>query len=252
MIIDADTHIAPTGGEFALEKHLARLDANGIDASLVWLKPDYEGTAIEGHNRYVYEAAQAHPGRVIPFGWADPTVGVEHAVRMAKTCLTEYGFPGVKMNGAQNDYYIDDPVLAMPVAEAIAELGGMIAFHIGPDAYEKTHPLRALRVAERFPDTIVLLVHMGMTDDAMNEAVVRAAELHRNLYLIGSGTTAELVHRAIGRLGAERVLFGSDAPFKVVPAAIAMYNALLDAEFSPREKELVMGGNMKRLFGLET
>lgn len=249
MIIDADTHIAPTGGEFSIERHMARLDEAGIDASLVWLKPDYEGSAIEGHNRYVFEAAKAHPDRLIPFGWADPTVGVDHARAMARTCIEEYGFRGVKLNGAQNDYFIDDPKLAMPVVEEIARLGGMIAFHIGPDAYEKTHPLRALRIAERFPQTPVLLAHMGMADDAMNEACVRAAEAQSNIHLIGSGTTATLIHRAITRVGADRVLFGSDAPFKFPRVELAMYRTLLDTEFDERTSELVLGGNVARLFG---
>jgi predicted TIM-barrel fold metal-dependent hydrolase len=128
----------------------------------------------------------------------------------------------------------------------------MIAFHIGPDAYEKTHPVRAARIAERFPETNILLVHMGMADRAMNESVLRAAEEFSNLYVIGSATTAMHVHRAITRLGADRVLFGTDGPFKFVPVVLAMYNALLDSEFAPDEKALVMGGNMQRLFGVRS
>jgi len=34
------------------------------------------------------------------------------------------------MNGAQNDYFIDDPEIGIPLAEHIAGLGGMLAFHI--------------------------------------------------------------------------------------------------------------------------
>lgn len=249
MIIDADTHISPTGGSFSIDAHLKRMDENGVDAALTWLKPDYASDEIEGHNRYVYDASRRFPDRVIPFGWADPTVGVDHAVAMARTCIEEYGFAGVKLNGAQNDYFIDDPLLAMPVVETIAKVGGMIAFHIGHDAYEKTHPLRALRIAERYPETTILLVHMGMGDSMMNEATLRAAEEASNISVIGSATTAKHVHRAITRLGRERVLFGSDAPFKFLPVALAMYTALLRTEFTPEDGEAVMAGNMRRLFG---
>ncbi len=248
MIIDADTHIAPTGGEFDLERHIERLDANGITASVTWLKPDYVGEEIEGHNRYIYEAAKRHPRRIIPFGWADPTVGPAHAKRMVRVCLEEYGFSGVKLNGAQNDFFIDDPDTALPVAEEIARYGGLIAFHIGPDAYEKTHPLRAAEIARRFPETGIILVHMGMTDAMMHEAVVRVAEAYSNVCLVASGTLPALTRKSILRLGAERVLFGSDAPFKMTAVEIAANRAMLETEFGDRELELVMGGNATRLF----
>ena len=97
MIIDADTHISPTGGDFAVEKHMERMARAGIDKTLVWLRPDYEGTEIEGHNRYIYDAVRKYPDKLIGFGWTDPTVGVEHALKMVKVCTEEYSFYGVKM-----------------------------------------------------------------------------------------------------------------------------------------------------------
>ena len=41
MIVDADTHIGPTGTMFSLEQHLWRMDEAGVDKSVTWLKPDY-------------------------------------------------------------------------------------------------------------------------------------------------------------------------------------------------------------------
>lgn len=250
MIIDADTHIAPTGGDFAVEKHLERMERAGIDKALVWLKPDYTGREIEGHNRYVYQATQKYPDRLIGFGWADPTVGVEHAIDMVRVCVQEYGFYGVKLNGAQNRYFIDDPRLALPVAEAIAKTGKALAFHIGADEYERTHPLRAAKVAQLFPETPILMVHMGMTDRMMNHVVIEVAQACPNMYLVGSSTTYQAVVEAIRVLGAERVMFGTDAPFQWPHVIKAMYDAALDGLISPREKALVMGGNLARVLRL--
>lgn len=249
MIIDADTHIAPTGGDFALEKHLARMERAGIDKTLVWLKPDYKGTEIEGHNRYIYDATRRYPDRLIGFGWADPTISVEHALKMVRICTEEYGFCGVKMNGAQNCYFIDDPEIGLPVAEAIARTGKALAFHIGPDAYERTHPLRAAKIARMFPETPILMVHMGMTDPMMNRVVVKVAQECPNMALVGSATTYKAVIDAIRALGANRVLFGSDAPFQWPHVVKAMYDAALDGILCEEEKALVMGGNLARLLG---
>ncbi|MBN1937584.1 MAG: amidohydrolase family protein [Anaerolineae bacterium] len=250
MIIDADTHIAPTGGDFAVEKHLARMERAGIDKTLVWLKPDYNGVEIEGHNRYIYDATRKYPDRLIGFGWADPTVSVEHALKMVRVCTEEYGFYGVKMNGAQNCYFIDDPEIALPVAEAIAKTGKALAFHIGPDAYERTHPLRARKIARMFPETPIMMVHMGMTDPMMNRVVVEVAKECPNMHLIGSATTYKAVLDAIKALGAERVLFGTDAPFQWPHVVKAMYDAALDGVVSEKEKTLVMGGNLVQLLGV--
>ncbi len=250
MIIDADTHIAPTGGDFAIERHLERMTRAGIDKALVWLRPDYKGTEIEGHNKYVYDAVRKYPDKLIGFGWTDPTVSVEHALKMVRVCAEEYGFYGVKMNGAQNHYFIDDPKIALPVAEAIAKTGKSIAFHIGPDEYERTHPFRAARIAKMFPETAVLMVHMGMTSVDMNKAVIDAAQECPNMVLIGSETSYKAILEAIRVLGAERVCFGTDAPFQWPHVVRAMYDAALDGEVTAKEKALVMGESIARILRL--
>jgi predicted TIM-barrel fold metal-dependent hydrolase len=250
VIIDADTHISPTGGTFSLGEHVARMERAGVDKTLTWLKPDYVGEEIEGHNAYVYEATLAYPDRILGFGWADPTVSVAHAKDMVKKCVYEYGFHGVKLNGAQNNYTIDNPELSLPVVEEIAKAGSVLAFHIGPDAYERTHPFRAAKIAKMYPEMSILMVHMGMTNRDMIGAVIEMALENSNMYLVGSGTTDSAILTAIRTLGADRVCFGTDAPFQRPHVVLAMYNASLEGEVSEEEKALVMGGNIARLFGL--
>jgi predicted TIM-barrel fold metal-dependent hydrolase len=250
MIIDADTHITPTDNPFSIEQLIHTLDRAGVDRALTWLRPDYEGEEIEGHNAYLYQATQRYPDRILGFGWADPTVGVAHAKEMARRCVEEYGFYGVKLNGAQNHYYIDDPELALPVAEEIARSGKMLAFHIGADAYERTHPHRAAKIARLYPDTPIFMIHMGMRDREMCRAVVQVAQEHPNMYLIGSATTYYAVWNAIQTLGAQRVCFGSDAPFGFMHVELAMYDALLKDTLNEQDRHDVMAGNIARLFGL--
>ncbi len=253
MIIDADTHISPTGedfADFALGAHMERMARSGVDKTLTWLKPDYEGTGIEGHNAYVYQAMQRYPDQILGFGWADPTVSVEHAIQMVHRCIDDYGMHGVKLNGAQNGYYIDDPELSLPVIDEIARTGKLLAFHIGPDAYERTHPFRAAKIARAYPEMGILMVHMGMTSRDMSDAVIEMAQECPNMYLVGSATTAGAVLKAIQILGADRVCFGTDAPFQIQHVVRAMYEALLEDELSESERALVMGGNIARLFAL--
>src|SRR5512138_2213985 len=133
MILDADTHISPTREDamaIPYEDLLRRMDRAGVEKALVWLRPPYM-REIDESNAYVHSAVQAHPDRLLGFGWADPRLGVEKAKAMARRCIEEYGFYGVKLNGAQNSFMIDDPKLSLPVIEVIVKTGRLLAFHIG-------------------------------------------------------------------------------------------------------------------------
>ena len=66
MIIDADTHISPTGEDamaITIEELVRRLDRAGVDRALTWLRPPYM-REIDESNAYVYEATQRYPDRI--------------------------------------------------------------------------------------------------------------------------------------------------------------------------------------------
>ena len=254
MIIDADTHISPTGEDdraITIDDLLRRMDRAGVDQALTWLRPPYM-REIDESNAYVHQAMRQYPDRILGFGWANPRLGLDKARDAVKRCIDDYGFYGVKLNGAQESYYIDDPDISLPIIEEIARTGKLLAFHVGTDAYEATHPFRVAKVARMFPDVHILMVHMGGVAHAdLSNAAIEMAQECPNLTLIGSAVRAVAVLRAIKALGAHRVCFGSDTPFALMHVEVAKYNALLDGEVTPEEKHLVMAGNIARLMGLD-
>ncbi len=253
MIVDADCHISPTpegGTSITVEELLRRMDRSGVDKALTWLQRPYR-REIDGANAYVYYAAKRYPDRIVGFGWADPNLGVEKAVITVRQCVDEYGLYGIKLNGAQNDFFIDDPKLALPVIEEIAARGSRLALYVGPDATEKTHPFRVAKIAAQFPDLSILVVHMGGDGPAdLSNAFIEIAVEHPNLTLIGSDVRDLPLLKAVHALGASRVCFGSDTPFTLMHVEIARYQALLDGEVNEDEKRLIMGGNIARLLGI--
>jgi len=255
MIIDADVHISPPpegGNSIGVDELLRRMDRAGVDKALTWLQPPYM-REIDDANAYVHEATKRHPDRILGFGWADPNLGVQKAKDTVNKCIYEYGFYGVKLNGAQNSFYIDDPALSVPVIEEIVKTGKLLAFHVGADACEQTHPFRVGKIARRFPEVQILVVHMGgAASPDLSNAAIEIAQEHLNLTLIGSSVPAVAVLKAIKTLGATRVCFGSDTPFALMHVEIAKYNALLDGEISAEDKFNVMAGNMIRLLNLKT
>src|SRR5450830_449744 len=109
VIIDSDTHISPADGlDLAPAEELIKfMEKSKVDKSLIWLKPPYL-RQIDESNAFIYRAAKTYPDKLLGFGWTDPNLGIDKARDMVKKCVYEYGFFGVKLNGAQNSYFIDD------------------------------------------------------------------------------------------------------------------------------------------------
>jgi predicted TIM-barrel fold metal-dependent hydrolase len=247
MIIDADCHISPFTEGIQVDALLFRMDRAGVHKAITWLQPVYFRDVEQG-NAYVNEAARLHPDRVIPFGWVDPHQGYAASMATIRRCIDEYGFPGVKLNGAQNEFFIDDERISIPLIEEITRAGKLLAFHIGTDAYENTHPYRLGKIAKRFPDTCILAVHMGgVASRDLTNAMIEIAAEYQNIILIGSSVKSKPILTAIKTLGAPRVCFGSDTPFEIMHVEVARYHALLDGEVDENEKELVMGKNVENL-----
>jgi uncharacterized protein len=249
MIIDADVHISPyrEGNRITYDELLRRLDRSNVQFALTWLQPHYFRDVLEG-NAYVAEAMKKHPDRILGFGWVDPHFGLETCLMEINKCITSYGFYGVKLNGAQNDFLIDDQRTAWPIIEAIVRTGKPLAFHIGADSIENTHPYRLGKIAHTFPEAIILAVHMGgAAQPDFSHAMIEIAQEHKNIFLIGSAVNPQAILRAIRILGADRILFGSDSPFGLMHVELAKYRALLEDE-TPEDRNLILGDNVKRLF----
>lgn len=249
-IVDADCHISShkfDGLAITADELLEQMDRAGVDKALIWLKPPYNKD-IEPENKAIAEAYDAHRDRFLGFGWTNPRLGVDYARDMVTKCYEEYGLLGVKFNGAQDDYVIDDDDI-LPVIEHAARFGKPIAFHIGVDFPENTHPYRLGRIAKRFPDTDFILIHIGGAGfPALDRAAIEVASDNPNVTLIGSAIHERAIMDAVRAVGPKRVCFGSDMPFFLMHTRLALYRALLRDE-APEDVADILGGNILRLVG---
>jgi predicted TIM-barrel fold metal-dependent hydrolase len=128
----------------------------------------------------------------------------------------------------------------------------MLAFHIGADAIEETHPFRLGKIASRYPETKILAVHMGgVNRPNLTNAMIEVAQEYANIILIGSAVPTNAILKAIRTLGSQRLCFGSDTPFEPMHVEVARYNAMLEGEVSELEKSAIMGGNAAKLLGIK-
>lgn len=253
-VIDGDCHVSPTpqgGNSVGYEELVRRMDRAGVARAITWLQPPYRRDETAAANAYVAEAVRSHPDRILGFGWCDPHLGVPEAVDSVARFAGEYGFLGVKLNGAQNSFRIDDPTLALPIVDAVARAGLVLALHVGADAFENTHPMRVATIARAYPELRILVVHMGgVGHHDLSTAAIEVAASHPNLTLIGSEVRPYPILDAIRTLGAARVAFGSDTPFEPMHVELAKYRALLHGEISAEDQALVLGGTLARALRL--
>jgi L-fuconolactonase len=126
-------------------------------------------------------------------------------------------------------------------------------------------------LAERFPELAIVIDHLGKPplDGALDDwsAGLAAAAAHENVYAKLSGlntATADpdwqaddlrpCVESALELFGAERLLCGSDWPVLLLNGDYARVWAAtreLVAGLAPGERDALLGGNARRLYGLE-
>ncbi len=248
MIYDADVHLSltePNG--LSAEDALRQLDKAGIDKANIWLQPPYM-RYIEEANEYIYQSAKKYPDRFNPTGWVDPHFGLQASKEMIKKCIEKYGMKTIKFNGAQNNFYIDDESL-FSLYDQICTAGCSLAFHIGSDAYDFTHPLRAECVAKAFPNMKVMLVHMGGAGKPdLSEFCIAVAKRCPNVFLTGSAVSYLSIKKVIEVLGTGQICFGSDAPFAIPKVERAAYDALLEDITDTIGYENIMYKNAVKFF----
>ncbi len=247
MIIDSHVHLKHGNverTEYTPEQIVGYMDAAGVDRSVVFAM----STTTERSIEMAAKAAERYPGRLIPYVYALPSYERPVAELLAHA-LDDLGFRGMKIHAGECRLhpYIADPAFAVAheyQAPVIVDLGGDIS--------------TATRLARDFPRAKLLMAHFGRylcTDARLIESFITLAEEHDNVWLDASGVVLDwTIEQAVGRIGAERVLFGTDGPHplpdqvRFIELAIRQIEML---DLTDEEKSLILGGNIARMLDLE-
>ena len=120
-------------------------------------------------------------------------------------------------------------------------------------AYSEGDIMAFKEIANRFPELIFIMAHMGGTDRSGTgknwKTAISVARDLSNIYLETCMTILERdkIEEAVSEVGADRIVFGSDLTL-INPAHIL--GMILDAEISNLDKEKILYRNAKRIFKL--
>lgn len=252
-VIDIHTHPILRDdhrGRAGAEQLIARAKAHGIrhlvclgDVLAFGRSPT--AAQIRTINDETHTLMQRHPGFVTGFCHLNPTLGARETEREIERCVAR-GFRGLKLEIANNaaDACMKPLMLAarrhgLPVLQhawSMTKIGER-AFH--------TDPEDVATLAARFPDVRIIMAHLT----GCGVRGVLAVKPHRNVVVDTSGAAPEsgIVEFAVSQLGADRIVYGSDAPIRDFGVAIArITGSALDAATQRK----ILHDNAAALLGL--
>ena len=259
MIIDAHTHIHPNPHGFGSHKDASvttlvkNLKSAGISKAVVLaIEPDMG-------NDYISKKCAEHP-ELIGFVSLNPLDEVSVTENL-RDYVASGKMRGVKLHPRRQGFSIDDLQQVVKLAEQVAEYHVPILFDAFPygETYYKIQEVRLIQeVAKAVPQAHIIMAHAGGIHVMEALMVVKG---NRNVvvdvsvtpfWFAGSTVYSDLVF-VLRKLGANRILHGSDSPEVSVCKAVEDTYALCDqCGFTNGDRELIMSGNIRHLLSLST
>ncbi|MBI4203576.1 MAG: amidohydrolase [Betaproteobacteria bacterium] len=250
---------------------IADMDKNGIDFALVQARAGFVS------NDLVATAAKRHPKRMVALARVghdqeaagyheDPGPAREAAPAELERCLTSLGMKGV---GETFVRALTDHVNPEKIAKDLSGIMRVVEKHRVPIQFPTAwsqfpgglfygDPLWVDEVALRHPSVPIILTKMGRSITRYFDSAMTVAMRNVNIYFDVVGTNPQHLRFAIDKLGADRILFGTDWSttwsWLSIPATLHQIRlkVLDDAKLSEAEREHILWKNAVRLFKLES
>jgi predicted TIM-barrel fold metal-dependent hydrolase len=202
--IDAHAHIGYFGSwcnvGLTAQEMVSAMDKYAIEKSLI----SYPDNAV------IREAVASRPDRFLGLAWLDPKRGGKALAEFEELTGT-YGFAGLKLHPLFDAYTANDEIV-FSLVEAAGKKNLPVFIHSGHPPFSL--PWSIGQLAELFPDVRIVMVHMGHGHGVYIQAALDMARKYDNLWLENSGMPMHTkIKEAYERVGADRVFWGSDAPF---------------------------------------
>lgn len=211
---------------------------------LLGLLPRGEADAVEGNR----EAAEAVPVTEGLLQWVVLNPLQPATFEQATDMLAQPQCIGIKLHPEEHQYPIRE--YGRVLFEFAARHDALVLVHSG-DPYSL--PADFLPWADTFDNIKVVLAHLGNGGGAAGDPTlqVRAIQRARNGNVYTDSSSARsilpgLIEWAVGEIGAERILFGTDTPLY----SAAVQRARIDsAAISETDRRRILCGNAEELLG---
>ena len=192
-------------------------------------------------NDDVLRALNAHPDRAFGFVYLNPRYP-EASLEELKRCVGDGPMVGVKLWVAMRCTAPElDPIVARAAALCAPVFQHTWLKAAGNLPGEST-PADLAELAGRHPESRLSCGHTGVDWEAGLQAIRHSPNVYSDLS--GSDPTAGFAEAAVAMLGADRVLFGTDAGGRGFASQLAKIHG---ADLPEQDRALILGGNLRRL-----
>jgi uncharacterized protein len=247
MIIDGHAHIGDSGSKFyafkvrTLDKTIERMDKAGVEKMVVSHLESFSYDTVNGNQR-LHDSIVKYPERFYPYFSVNPRYP-DQAVDEINKYARDLGWRGLKLH-PQFQTYKANCIEVKRLIEQAAKYNCVVLYHSGDNFVGSYSPPSLIAdVAGTFPDTIVVMGHMGVSE--WPEAI-EVARVHNNIILDTTSCTINygLLEYSVKQIGTERLIWGSDFPFYPFELGICK---ITDSELDDNAKKLILGENIKRI-----
>jgi hypothetical protein len=249
-IWDGHSHLGQLPGNTGAERlgvlvrHMDRLGVERLIVSQGFEDHEYHPTPdqVRLENDRVMSAVRAFPDRAYGSLYLSPD-HVDFCLQEFDRCVRDG--PMVMVGELETDVRANSPNLD-PIIERAVSMNVPILQHTWlnstGDGPGESRPADVVELARRHPTAQIICGHTG----GNWEPGIRTIRDSKNVYagIAGSDPTSGFVEMAVRELGAERVIYGSDVGGRTFASQIAK---VLGADISESDKELILGGNLRRL-----
>jgi len=241
---------------------LEAMDVSKIDLSII-LATDFglvnEGRMdIEEYTDWLYDLCSCD-NRLEPFISVDPNRG-EAGLKMVERLAKKYEPRGIKLYPATG-FYPDDSKYSK-YWDLIDDLGLAVVTHAGmalPPLDEKfCHPLNLTEVAEKHPDTKIIIAHFGgKFHNELFDVMDRCENVYTDCSALQGWLPSEpdvVISRLKETAGRypKRVIFGTDFPlYDTHFTTMQFIRFIREGDWGTEQmKEDLLGNNMARVLGM--
>ncbi len=276
MIIDAHAHICPdkiaaASAKVFFERNnwawiydgkvgtlLRLMDENAVSKAIivnVVVNPDL----VSKSNDFTASRVKEFPDRLMGFVFMHPDC--KDAPGELERCVKTQCFKAIKINGSLLRFFPEDERM-LRIYEKAMELGVPIMTHCGPNVEnffkdpeeikerQFAEPKAWVPVLKRFPNLKLILAHFAGSTHYYRDALEVLEEFPEVLVdcsMVLNRLTPEEATGFIKKIGAERVVFGTDYPGHEVDKEIEVVKGL---GLTDEEKEKIFSKNIIRFLEL--
>jgi predicted TIM-barrel fold metal-dependent hydrolase len=248
MIWDLHCHLSGVLGRTPHER-MAKLieyaDRVGIERLCVYMgmnwSQDPSPDDLRQQNDEVLEALSHWHDRAFGFVYVSAK-HVEASLAELERCVSKGPMVGVKLWVAKRCAAEEIDPLIRRAAELKAVIFQHTWYKTGGNYVGESTPMDLAELAARHPDVPLICGHTG----GNWEIGIRTVRQHKNVSVdvAGSDPTSGITEMAVRELGAERVIYGSDAGGRSFASQLAKVHG---ANIPEQAKRLIFKGNLRRM-----